>query len=308
MVLTTPLFDNLKELSPESEITVLASKSNFEIASNHKNVDETLVYSGNPFQKLALLYKLKSEKYDLWIDTKNEFSNTSKILVRFARPGKSLGFNFEEKVFDISLNDNPGGEHCTDINLSPMSFLDKEYNIRSKRPSLYIPDETDGSIVSRLNPEAERRLLINISAGKPSRQWGKKNWSELLTEFTPDDKNFDIVINAVKEDYEMANELVEAHKQRLNIYTLQLTLMETCSVIRHSDYVISPDTAVIHIASAYNKPLVGLYTNVDWNNKKFAPLTDKYKMLVSDNENSLSSITAGEVYKAFTAIKEENEA
>ena len=37
------------------------------------------------------------------------------------------------------------------------------------------------------------------------------------------------------------------------------SILDSASLIKYADYVITPDTSIIHIASAYNKPIIAVY-------------------------------------------------
>lgn len=78
--------------------------------------------------------------------------------------------------------------------------------------------------------------------------------------------------------------------------------MEIAEIVKHSAGVISPDTAIIHMASAFNVPVVGLYTDVKWNLDRFAPLSDKQRILISPDKDSIKQITPDIVYRALMDI------
>ncbi|MEZ4692287.1 MAG: glycosyltransferase family 9 protein [Ignavibacteria bacterium] len=54
--------------------------------------------------------------------------------------------------------------------------------------------------------------------------------------------------------------------------------------MRNSNIVISPDTSIIHICSAYNMPVIGIYPDAKWNLEKFYPLSDKKEVVVSETK------------------------
>ena len=105
MILITPLLSELKSLYPDSEISVLASPKNSVISKNLSLVDFTYEYDKKLYHTIKLIKSLRSKSFDLWIDSKDEYSSTSKLLKSLCNPKKSLGFNFDKNVFDINLKD-----------------------------------------------------------------------------------------------------------------------------------------------------------------------------------------------------------
>jgi ADP-heptose:LPS heptosyltransferase len=55
------------------------------------------------------------------------------------------------------------------------------------------------------------------------------------------------------------------------IYEDTLTILYTIALMRQADWVISPDTAIIHIATGLNKKLVGFYQQNDENWQNWHP-------------------------------------
>ena len=69
MILTTPVFRELKAAYPNIEINVLASKANFLILKNNPNVDNVYLNNkNNLFFDLPLLFKLRKQKIDTCIE------------------------------------------------------------------------------------------------------------------------------------------------------------------------------------------------------------------------------------------------
>jgi hypothetical protein len=56
------------------------------------------------------------------------------------------------------------------------------------------------------------------------------------------------------------------------------------------------------MASAFDVPVVDMFTNVEWNIKRFAPLSKKSRSLISEDRDSLKGITPDTVYRAFEEL------
>ena len=104
MVLTNPLFYELKRLFPEAKLKVLAGETNKEFVSQMKIIDEVIVYHKSIFKDLFLGSNLKKNNFDLWIDVKDGYSRTSAALLKVAKPKLSLGYNHAEKIFSYFVD------------------------------------------------------------------------------------------------------------------------------------------------------------------------------------------------------------
>ncbi len=301
MVLTTPLFSELKIIYPESRLIVLASSVNKDIPLNHSSVDEVIIYSKNILRNLFLLNS-SLKKIDLWIDTKNNFSKTSELLLKFFKPKKSLGFNFNKNIFDVSLNDFQYGKHAVEINLSPVNYLiDSKMNFRS-RPTIGIsPDLLEKSESVMQKTPFFKNIIINISAGNESRYLTKEKWTVIINKIHQLNLyHFNLI--GLEKDMEIIDYILK-ESAGMNIQYIKTSgIIETASLVKLCDVVISPDTSVVHLCSAFNKPVIAMYPDVKWNLEKFSPLSDINEIIISGKTNSIDDIKEDVVVERFKKI------
>jgi ADP-heptose:LPS heptosyltransferase len=299
MILTTPLFSELKKLFPESELFVLASKVNNEIALSDKNISGTIVYKKDFLSVLSLISTLKKIRFDYWIDTKDEYSSTSKTLLKFGKYSESLGFNTKEKLFDTSLKKFVKGEHAIDINLSPLYYFNKDFKQTVNRPSISIPAETEKKYSELFVRIQKKKILVNISAGAENRYWKMNKWLELMQKIESD---LQILLISDKKDKPLANDIIKNYKEKNLTYINAGNIFEVAEVVKCSDVVISPDTSIVHLASCFNKPIVAMFHNVDWVIKRYAPLSDVNRVILSKHKNSISDISMETVLEKLKEI------
>lgn len=294
MLLTTPLFYELKKIFPESEIYVLTSKVNNEIALRDKNVSGTIIYKKNFLSVLKLIFTLKKIKFDYWLDTKDEYSSTSKTLLKIGKYSESLGFNNKENLFMVSLKEFVHGEHTVDINLSPVFYFKKDYLYSNLRPNIYIPSEISDKFSIIFSKIKYKKILINISAGAENRYWKEERWLELLNKM---DKSFRLLLISDKKDKKLTDKILLNYKGDNLNYINANNIFEVAEVVKNSDIIISPDTSIVHLASCFNKPIIAMYHNVEWVIKRYSPLSDKFKIITSQKEDSIVDISVDIIIK-----------
>jgi len=298
MILTTPLFKELKRIFPDSELSVLASSRNSDISKNLSFVDFTYEYRKKIVSTIKLIFTLRRKAFDYWIDTKDEYSSTSKILERLCKPKTSLGFNIKEKVFDVNLQNFVIGEHRIDINLSPINYLSESNQYKRILPHIDIPLSDSENISDKLDKIGGKYILFNLSAGINNRDLAIEKWIELVDDIDTD-KN--ILITGIEKDYDNINTILKS-AERKNIYFVKTkNIFELAEVIKRADLLVTPDTAAVHLASCFDTPIVCFFNSVKWNQKKFAPLSTKKRIVVSEDENSFDSISSAEL---LNAVKE----
>jgi ADP-heptose:LPS heptosyltransferase len=299
MVLTTPLFAGLRELYPAAEITLLTSEGSRVIAEAHPAVTTVIAVPGGIRRIPFLATLLRRRRFDLYIDPKDQRSSTSRLVGDMVRAGRSIvgHVNVGRKrrsVVELPPADPPG--HYVDRMLAPLKILAPGRTF-TRRPSIEIPREAFRSVDQQVDPGERGFIAVNVSAGSPTRYWDPAKWRALIDEIA---RSYSVAILSTPADRSFVDEICSMRKRAHSIRTE--TILEAAAVVARATAVISPDTSIIHLASAFDKPVVGLYPPIDWNAKAFAPLSTRSRMLMPSEGELLATIPVEEVMKAFREI------
>ncbi|MFZ1320568.1 MAG: glycosyltransferase family 9 protein [Ignavibacteria bacterium] len=296
MILTTPLFSQIKKLFPASELIVLASENNHFLAETHNSVDKVLIFKKN-LSGVRSFLSLRSSVLKYWIDTKNMYSKTAALLVKNTKPECSLGFNFEEEVFTRSLNEFTYGEHAVDINLSPVNFFNNSNDIFSNsiRPEINIPAKDKESMKEKIGRVSKsKNILVNYSAGSENRYLNSDIWIEAFNNLSLNNKE-KLYITGLAEDEKNIEKIIRRVKNNKLKYLKADNFFEFAAAIEMSDIIITSDTSAVHLCSAFNKPILAFYPDVKWNYEKFKPLSFISEVIFSDNQNNMDGIDPGSI-------------
>lgn len=308
MALLTPVFRAFHHSYPEAAIHVLAARRNYRLICSHPLIDKLWIYDKKPLALLKLLWQLRRERFDWHIDPKDHLSRESSLLARFIGAEHRVGFNgggkqyFTHPVPDADENNNRH-LHCITRNLQALIPLGISPPATPPRPELFPEPESEFFTEkycreSFTNPR-KKILLLNLSAGDPARYWKESSWAALLKHCA--DFPVNIVINAVASDKELAQRLATPYT---NVFVFpSRSIMDAVSLVQRSAFVVTPDTAIIHIAAAFDVPCVALFNRLAWNFDKFYPLSVSSEALLppSDSEN-LADIPPEEVYRALCRV------
>jgi ADP-heptose:LPS heptosyltransferase len=290
MILTTPMFRSIKNQFPNAEISVICANDNSDILQNNPLIHRIFIFKKSPFALIKLLISHRFTKYDYLIDPKDHYSSESQLLAKSIKANKKIGFNkIGKNTFDIEIPHESENsslhfvKRCNQI-LSKINIMEKSF---SEMPELYPNPESDLIVKNRFaNFNKKRNILINLSAGKPNRKLSKEKWLKIL-EVIP--YNLNIIVTAEKIDYEIAEEIANSNQNASFIKSKNFD--ELISLVKYSDIIITSDTSVVHIASAFNKPILAFYNGTTQNTAKFAPLSD-VQILISapEGEDSVEEI------------------
>jgi ADP-heptose:LPS heptosyltransferase len=280
LILMTAMFKALKGANPDNEIHLLAGRNNYHFATEHPYIDKVHVHTKRILSTVALLYRLRKEKYDFWIDPKDHYSRESHWFARWAKARLKIGYNHPDKppVFDMALpsQEEQYHDHVAIRNMRALRCFHLEN--ADPRPVLFVNPRFERKVENFLaEHEISAYHCVHLSASKDIRYWPQENWIAFLSAIAGKERR--IVVISDPKDSDLAAEI--AGKVAYAKHYATKSIVEVFSVVKHADLVITPDTSVVHIAAAFDKPLLGLYSNIEWNNKKFHPLGSHYRMVMS---------------------------
>jgi ADP-heptose:LPS heptosyltransferase len=290
MVLTTPMFRAIGNHLPDAEIHVLTSPRSLSVIFNNPRIVKIHLYRKNFLLLPQLMTQLRGQHYDVWIDPKDHPSSEGSLLASFSGAQQKIGFNKPgQRVFDVAL---PSAEancelHVSDRNLCALSSLiPVDSSHLNRRPELFV--DPDYAV-----PLAPHTVLINISAGNPSRHWPVERWGAVIAECTR--LSLPVALMFDPTDRAAAKEIAARGGNCLLLDTP--TIHHAIAAVSSAALVISPDTSVVHIAAAFNVPIIALYPCVDWNLKKFYPLSDQAAVILPDESQTFQDIPDENVIK-----------
>lgn len=295
MVLTTPLFTGLKQLFPDAHLTVIADNHAAIIPQNHRAVDSVVSF-GRGFLHLPMLARhLRNQEFDLFIDPKDHRSSTSRVIAKWVRATRILSHasNLPRGGPALKLPAVRPPGHFVDRMMAPLSALAPNQEF-SRQPTIDIPSEAMASVDRQLNPGGKGMVTVNISAGHSTRLWQRAKWTELLELLA---LRFSVVVISSPSDRALADEICATRRTARTVATN--SILEAAAVIARSDAVISLDTSIIHLASALNRPTIGLYPPIPQNTALFAPLATHHRIVMAANGGPVSEIAVEEVYGAL---------
>jgi ADP-heptose:LPS heptosyltransferase len=300
MILTTPLFPELKKLFPNSTLTVLANPTNCDVIKSETAIDRILIYKKDVINIVKLITKLKKEHFDIWIDPKYGYSKTSEFLLKICKPKQSFGYNLSKVIFNTAVQVFDRPEHYINLCLNFLKcFCNDSANYENQKPIIRIPEAKKKKYGSSINYKI---IAFNISAGNITRIWQKENWLKLINEINKLHPEFEFIMIYMDREKAIVKYITDNYKDKNLIYFSSKDIIEISDLISNVNLVITPDTSLVHIASAFNIPIIALYPNVKWNYERFSPKSDIQEVIISDSEKDIFNIKTEEVLSKFTKI------
>lgn len=259
-IVSSFVFREIKKFEPNIQIGVICTKKNEYLFKQNPYIDvRYIVKKRNILSYIKQAFKIRKESYDVVIDPTMMLRNRDLLLLNLIGAKNYLGYKKEDyKIFNLNLNES---KHFSMLYYDALekigiSVEDKSYDIPSNR-------DAEKEICRFIDDnQLDSFITINFYGNGKNRKIDDKNIVEYLEHLT-NHTSKKIVVLSAPDSFQHLKSLVVPFKQ---VYLHDTkTIYHTIELIKASDLLISVDTATIHIASGFNKPIIGLYSSGEEN-------------------------------------------
>ena len=259
MIVNSLMFREIKKVYPDIRIGVIARGAAIDIIKDNPNVDKIYKYYKDRKKIKDLALKIKEEKYDLLIDFSEMLRVNQMMLINLCGARINIGLDRKDwKLFDLSIEsgkDFKWTEHITKRYLAYLIKLGlKKENINISY-DIYLKDEKKYEVFFNEIKES-KKLILNPYGASKHKSFNIETLENIITYLK--DKDIAIILTYFGDKYKEL-EFLEKKYKYVYIPKKIESILDTAILIKKSDYVISPDTSIVHIASAFNKKMITVY-------------------------------------------------
>jgi ADP-heptose:LPS heptosyltransferase len=296
MIISTPVFRELKLNFPNINITVLASEVNKDILSNNPYIDEVFVnYKNNLLGDLKTLLKLRKYFFDVCIEFDHSVIPHAiirlniikpKIIISVEKKGRYGVLGSELMMYDF-FTKKKQNSHFRDIwleTLSPFGFSPS-----SNHYDLFCTNSQIEEAINYINKFNNKFLIgINLQGAVDGKKINFLELNQICKGLFNFSKDIQIVILSSPINYQETKEKVKRMKlSYLEASYKTKTILDAAALIKQFDLIISPDTSVVHIASTFNIPILSIHENNYESYELFAPTSNLSRTVFSKSKSSL---------------------
>jgi len=249
IVLTSPVARIIKSQIADSKIDYLTKPEYSEILINNPNIDNLILLKPSLKETIS---ELKLNKYDYIIDLHN---NLRTRIIKSKLSVISFSFNklnlHKWLYVNFKINRLPN-KHIVDRYIDTLKLFDAIND--NKGLDFFISDNNKVDLKTYINNESF--LVIVVGAKHFTKQIPSEKIIEVCNKIP-----FKVILLGGKEDEENSRLIENACSNNIVNLCGKLNIQESASVINQSKLVITPDTGLMHIASALNKNIISLWGN-----------------------------------------------
>jgi ADP-heptose:LPS heptosyltransferase len=265
LVLSIPSFFMVKKMYPNSEITVLVRKYNYEIVKNLPYIDR--VVKIDDYRKVELIEKIKYFKADVFIALYNDefvmqLAKASGARVKIGPLSKIKSFFIYNKgvLQKRSKSIKNEAEYNLDLikKLDPKKF-DDLFEINTK----FYYEEKHGKAVEIFLEENQiefQILVINPFMGGSAKNISDEEYVKLIKAILKKSKNINVVLTCHISEEDRGQKILDGiGDKRVYLYANGGDLLNLAAIIDKADVYFGGSTGPTHIAGALKKSVVAIY-------------------------------------------------
>ncbi|MGL5050247.1 MAG: glycosyltransferase family 9 protein, partial [Fusobacteriaceae bacterium] len=252
MVITTLLFREIKKKYPDLKIGVLARGAAKDIIKFNPYIDEVYHYEKGAEKKLG--NEISRQKYDILVDFSELLRVNQMKLIKLCNCKVNIGLDKSDwNLFDLSIDeskDYKNSDHVTKrygAYLKKMSIdsFDKYYDVFS-----------DNAYEKKDNSEVG--IVLNPYGASKHKHFNPESLKFIIETVNSVNKNVTLIYSPDK--YSELQNFIKSNKN-LGVKLAEniISILDSVEIIKKSEGVITPDTSIVHIASAFNKKLISVY-------------------------------------------------
>ncbi len=264
---TLPVFYTLRKNWPDTRITWIIGKVEYELVKGLSNVEFIIFDKKQGLKAYRDLYqKLKHRRFDILLHM--QMSLRASVASLLIKAPIRIGFDRQRAkdgqwLFSNKKITYQPHEHVID---SFFGFT-RALGIDERNYCWELPiPETDRALAQQKLGIDTPYVIISPCSSKAYRNWQVEGYAE-VARYLREKYQYAIVITGGKSDIE--EQYAEQIQQQLDFEAINLvgktSIKELLAIIEKADFMISPDSGPAHMATAMNTPVVGLYacTNPD---------------------------------------------
>ena len=279
-LVTTPLISYLKN-NLNCEITVLADRKNHFIFKKSLGADKVIIFRKGIVSFFKLIKEINSLHFDIIVDAHDDVSTTCTYLVAFSEAKYKVGLlKDNSKIFTHTIERaNPAKVHIVLRIMNLVKLLGLDFNPEKINITYHASKESEIFVEKFLTEKFQNKKFIvgiNISAGSEARFWGKDRFKKLIKFFESYDVN--ILLLSSGSDLDKIKDL--RNSRLINFYSNDFD--KFTAIIAKLDLLITPDTSVVHLASAYKVPVFGLYVKYNTEDMIWSPFKSEFDCVITE--------------------------
>jgi len=289
VILTFPVMDILKQDFPEARLSVVIGPKAETLLKGNPHLDKIFIFNKHQstFKMISWVWQLRQQHFDLVIDLRN----TAIPLLLGARHKTPL------------LVKKDKTQHMREKHLQRLKMIyddtqDRHCEAqRGKAISVFISDKDQQYVEKLMKDEIgkdQEFVVVAPGAADQAKRWTEEGFVEIADRIIKE--GMGVVFVGDQKDQDIARRIVQKMQGKAVNLCGQTTLIQSAELIQQAQWMMTNDSAPMHLASYLNIPTLALFGPTSPQN--YGPWSAKSAFIQGEN-GSMQSIKSEEVIRVL---------
>ena len=255
---------------------------------------------------IRLIRRMRQERYDVAVDLMDNPSATSTAFCVLSGARWTVGlakendFSYDVRIPLLSRKDKHIIERLAPI-VGAFGIPPDEASTRVTYTPLWSSQAEARALYASVGCLGRRKVGVNISAGHERRYWGTDRFREIVRYLRRVESESAIIIGSKPSDFARANEIAQGFE---NVFALpaQKSFDVFAAIVSHLDILLTPDTSVVHLASAFAIPSVVMFIQSNPDLRVWEPFGTPHVSVVTTVDD-LRDISVTQIEAAWETLR-----
>lgn len=276
---TLPALHAIRVHYPTAHITVMVSPGLEPLVQGTPLADSVQAFDKAKIKKSFSFFiqfgmRMQAEHYDLFVDMQP--SLRSRILRLLSRPGKALVYRKQKR-----FRSREERLHAVDDFMRVLSPLGISEPVTGIHLPVSAAARASVERFLKLHGIEPQGLIIalncSVGAARPARNWFPEQFASLADRLIRE-LHASIVFIGGGEDRDLIHKVMGMMQERAVCAAGALSLLESAALLSMCGCLVSSDTGPLHLASAVQTPVIGLYGSTD--PRRTGPVGKGHRVLI----------------------------
>ena len=260
-IISSFIFREIKKNYPNIQIDVVADKSLENLLKLNPNIDKYYILDRKKMHEWRNIVKvLRKNKYDVLFDSTEGLKYKQVYLLNRVNAIVNVGYNKDEyKIYNKNIKQN---NTLKMIQIYRQMLESVNVEIKDTKYDVPISEESKKNVAKFLeeNNVKDKIIALNFFGASRGRKINEENALIIIKRLGEMYKDYTIIILDSPNDREtIHNILKKTDNKNVLFFEKSRTILDSISIIKNSDLVVSLDTSILHIAEGLNKKIMAFY-------------------------------------------------
>ena len=303
LIVSLPLVKSLRAAFPATDMILIGSEANAPVGEYCGLFDEIVIKpQGRVFSWIFILWGLRRRRISVTFDL-NHSVTPHTLFACLAINSKHVATPYKDGRWGVS------GRELDLFDLMPPKHADG-YDRPLAETYLDIARllqcPTDSALPYPLSPnfnahQPERTIILNHRGSRASMRLLDQHLLEITKIIKNARPNYTVKMIPQSSEHDQIASLMK-HQNNVEILPPSPTIIPVIETMKSAALIVTPDTALVHIAAAFSKPLIAVYANAPALFSQWRPLNAAPTVTLFSSKNN--SLDGYDFHKLSEAVAE----